>query len=299
MHLTWTPNLSASALHASESICLYANRLTDRRVEQAIGSYAIELGKWIDRNATPDAPRFWKVLIGNAAMIESNSELARAVVRKTSLQLTEDNAIFQLEGFITDIEAAYRQLFPKFLEQVPLRARPLQEQWLGFGSGLVAHFGRLTQKNLLVEEARIVLMQPALGGAGVAHFDQNLVRMEAVMTNPMVELPEVVRLLWLVAQLNLDLTIFSQTLDRGLLARLAPLAMLPPALAAAEVMEMSKCDESDAELAIEHWHIPIPRDMDIHNHIVPAMMDWWETYLQTRPEWSTALLAFAKMLGIQ
>ena len=222
--------------------------------------------------------------------------LAQAVVRKSALRLTNETAVTQLAGFVTDIEAAYNQLFPKFLEQVPLRARPLQEHWLGHGSGLIAHLGRLTQKSLIAEEARIVLLQPVLGGAGTAHIDQNMIRIEAVLTNPMVELPEVVRLAWLLSQLNLDLPMHADFAGASKIGRLAPLAMLPAILAAAEVMELSKCDES---LAIEHWHIPVPRDREIHTEVVPLMMDWWETYLQTRPDWNMAMQAFANMLGIQ
>lgn len=299
MHLTWTPNASASAMHAAQSICEYGEQLADARIKESIGKYALGLGHWIETAAPFDTARFWSLLVGHSAIIDSNTELAQAVVRKAAIRVGDKTAISQLAGFISDIEAAYNQLFPKFQEQLPLRARPLQEHWLGFGPGLLAHLGRLTQKELLVSEARVVLLQPILGGAGVAHIDLNLVRIEAVLTNPMVELPEVVRLAWLLSQLQLDLPIHSDTIGTNLLARLAPLAMLPPILAAAEVMELSKCDESVAELAIEQWHIPVPRDKDIHTEIVPVMMDWWETYLQTRPGWQTALQAFAKMLGIQ
>ena len=298
MHLTWTPNASASAMHAAHSICEYGDKLSDPRVSESIGKYAMGLGEWIATAAPFDTARFWSLLIGHSAIIDANTELARAVVRKAALRIDNNTAISQLAGYISDIEAAYNQLFPKFLEQIPLRARPLQEHWLGFGTGLLAHLGRLTQKDLLVSEARVILLQPILGGAGFAHIEQNQVCIEAVLTNPMIELPEVVRLTWLLSQLQLDLPIHSETIGANLLGRLAPLAMLPPILAAAEVMELSKCDESVAELAIEHWHIPVPKDKDAHTEIVPIMMDWWETYLQTRPGWQTALQAFAKMLAI-
>ena len=297
MHLTWTPNASTSALHAAQSICEYGDKLADQRVSESIGKYALGLGDWIATAAPFDTSRFWSLLVGHSAMIDANTELAQVVVRKASLRVENRSAISQLAGYISDIEAAYNQLFPKFHEQLPMRARPLQEHWLGFGPGLLAHLGRLTQKDLLVSEARVVLLQPILGGAGVAHIEQNQVCIEAVLTNPMVELPEVVRLAWLLSQLQLDLPIHSETIGANLLARLAPLAMLPPILAAAEVMELSKCDESVAELAIEHWHIPVPKGKDVHSEIVPIMMDWWETYLQTRPGWHTALQAFAKMLA--
>ena len=299
MHLIWTPNASASALHASQSICVYGDKLADARVAESIGKYALNLGKWIETAAPFDTARFWSLLIGHSALIDSNMELAQAVVRKAAVRIDNKSAASQLSGFISDIEAAYNQLFPKFQEQLPLRARPIQEHWLGFGPGLLAHLGRLTQKDLLVPEARVVLLQPILGGAGYAHIDQNMVRLEAVLTNPLVELPEVVRLAWLLSQLQLDLPVHSDSIGTNLLARIAPLAMLPPILAAAEVMELGRCDEAVVELAIEHWHIPVPKDRDVHTEIVPVMMDWWETYLQTRPAWQTALQAFAKMLNLQ
>ncbi|MEQ1826029.1 MAG: hypothetical protein ABL921_08780 [Pirellula sp.] len=299
MQLTWTPNASVSALHAAESICLYGSKLTDRRVEQAIGGFAMELGNWIERSTPLDASRFWGTLIGNSAIIESNSELALTVVRKTSMRLSDESAAKQLCGFLDDIEAAYNVLFPKFIEQVPLRAKPLQDHWLGYGQGLIAHLGRLTQKSLIVDQARVVLLQPVLGGYGFSHIENNLIRIEAVLTNPMVELPEIVRLAWLLAQLNLDLPMHSDPMGSHLVHRLAPLVMLAPVLAAAEVVELSKCDEAVAELAIEQWHIPVPREKDSAGAVVPLLMDWWETYLQTRPSWNTAMQAFAKMLGIQ
>ncbi len=298
MHLTWTPNASASALHAAQAICESGDKLTDTRVVESIGQYALGLGRWIEATAPFDFGRFWSLLVGHSAIIESNMDLAQIVVRKGAVLRSDKTAVSQLAGFISDIEAAYNQLYPKFQEQLPLRARPLQEHWLGFGPGLLAHLGRLTQKDLLVPEARVVLLQPVLAGAGVAHIDQNLVRIEAVLTNPMVELPEVVRLAWLLSQLQLDLPVHSETIGLHLLTRLAPLAMLPPILAAAEVMELSKCDESVAELAIEQWRIPVPKDKDIHAEIVPVLMDWWETYLQTRPAWHTAMQALSKMLSL-
>ena len=157
MHLTWTPNASASALHAAQSICAYGDKLADARIAESIGRYALGLGQWIESAAPFDAARFWSLLIGHSAMIDSNTELAQAVVRKAAIRVADKTAISQLAGFISDIEAAYNQLFPKFHEQLPLRARPLQEHWLGFGPGLLAHLGRLTQKDLLVSEARVTM----------------------------------------------------------------------------------------------------------------------------------------------
>lgn len=299
MRLNWTPNASASVLHAAEAIHLHHLKLIDARLSDAIAPYAANLGAWIENMAHFQAPRLWYLLIGNAANIDSNQDLADSVIRKFGLNTTDPRISVQLMGLIADLEAAFNPIYPKLLEQLPLRARPLQEQWLGYGQGLLAHLGRLTHKNLLVDEARVVLLQPAVGGSGVAHLELNLVRTEAVLTNPMVELPEVVRLAWMLSQLNLELPGNSEYIGTNLISRLGPLAMLPATLAAAEVLELSRCNESMMELAIEQWHIPVPKDQDVHVQLVPALMDWWETYLLTRPAMGTALQALAKMLKLQ
>lgn len=298
MQLNWKPNVSASALHAAEACCKFSDRVTDPQVRANTGPYASRLGEWMGRMSFPDAERFWDDLIAMGSQIDSNYELAAAVLRKRAGSAMADAHAATLASLVTDIEAAFVQLFPKYLEQSNLRIRPLQEQWLGFGSGLLAHLKRLTEKELFVEECQVLGIQPILGGYGKAHLDQNLVRIEAILTNPMSELPEVVRLAWLISQLNMDLPSFNEHLGFGIARRLAPLAMLPPALAAAEVLELGKCDEATASLAIEQWQIAIPGSIDLQNELVPSLMDWWETYLQTRPDWSTALRALARMLGL-
>ena len=54
MHLTWTPNASASALHAAQAICESGDKLTDTRVVESIGQYALGLGRWIEATAPFD-----------------------------------------------------------------------------------------------------------------------------------------------------------------------------------------------------------------------------------------------------
>ncbi len=298
MQIQWLFNASPSALHAAEACYRFPSRVVDPTVSQGMGEYADRLGRWIDGIAASESDRFWKELIATGAAIDSNHELAALVLRKRIGGLVPATNVNQLSGLITDVEAAFKLLFPKYLEQTPLRLRPLQDHWLGFGSGLMAHIGRVTEKALMVSECRAIALQPILGGDGVSHIDQNLVRIEAVLTNPMAELPEVVRLAWLISQLQLDLPRFSDLLGPGLAGKLGPIAMLPPTLAAAEVLELSRCDEATVELAIENWQIAVPKGMDPHSQLIPTMMDWWETYLQTRPPWELALRALAKMLNV-
>ena len=52
----------------------------------------------------------------------------------------------------------------------------------------------------MLPQCDVLLIHPALGGAGEAHLAYNSVRIEAVLANPNADLPEVVRLAWLIAQ---------------------------------------------------------------------------------------------------
>ncbi len=82
MRLNWNPSASASALHAAEAIHLHHWKLIDSRLADAIAPYAANLGAWIENVAQFQSPRFWYLLVGNAANIESNHDLAIAVLRK-------------------------------------------------------------------------------------------------------------------------------------------------------------------------------------------------------------------------
>jgi hypothetical protein len=75
--------------------------------------------------------------------------------------------------------------------------------------------------------------------------------------------------------------------------------MLAPSLACGEVLELTKCNESVAELAIENWNIPIPPKDAEDSSLVGTVMDWWETCLSSKPEWTVALKALAHRLRIE
>ena len=179
------------------------------------------------------------------------------------------------------LETAFQEAFPRALDELELRAEPLMGQWEARGPGLIASVARLTEADLIADSADVILVQPALGGAGTAHWLYNSVSIEAVLANPFAELPEVARLGWLLAQLNLDLPRFQGDLARDRLARAGPLAMLPPLLAAAEDVELARNNEDTLTLALAAWRAPA---VDPKQLIV-----WWETYQSTRPPWTVAI----------
>jgi hypothetical protein len=298
MQTEWQKSFSASALHAAYACHCVSNRVADPRLLQAMGDYADKLGAWFPHRPAVLRDSPWDELIVHGASIASNAELASTVARHAVPAIEHGPTIQRLAGLITDVEAAFKLLYPKHDEQSALRTRPLQEQWLGYGSGLIAHLGRLTEKRFFQGPCTIIALQPALGGGGHTHPGHSAVSIEALLINPLAELPEVVRLAWHLAQNAIHRVAASRDLPDSSRLRLIPLAMLPPVMAAAEVLELSKCNEAIAELAIEHWQIAVPHSMDVASELIPCLMDWWETYLQTRPTWELALKALSKRLKL-
>ena len=100
---------------------------------------------------------------------------------------------------------------------------------------------RLTDPQLLVSQADVLPVFPS-GGGGTSHLLYNSISIEMADDDPVAELPEVLRLAWLVAQLNVDLPIFSENLQPGRRPLIASASMIPPVLTAAEEAELARYD---------------------------------------------------------
>src|SRR5262249_31671236 len=154
------------------------------------------------------------------------------------------------------------------------------------GGGLLANVRRLTDPELLVEKADVILVYPVAGGDGRAFLPYNSVLLEAVLADPIDRLPEVLRLAWLIAQFNFDLPKFQGELARYQLADTAELAMICATLAAAEDVELARFDEPTLTLAVGAW---CSRLASTTRDLPGILQNWWTTYQASRPEWNIAI----------
>ena len=99
------------------------------------------------------------------------------------------------------------------------------------------------------------------------------------------------RLGWLLGQLNFDLAALAEPLGAKRLEAVGPLALIPIVLAAAEDIELARYDQQHLRLALELWS-GSPAAADVLN-------TWWETYQASRPSWPAALAALGAMLDSQ
>lgn len=124
--------------------------------------------------------------------------------------------------------------------ELTLRIRPLREQWEARGPGILRYCQKRMPWLQLPPQVEIQLMLPQRGGAGHV-MDSQTIALEAVLANRYPQLPEVVRLAWLILCAS----------DKKSDVRYA--ALVPVVLAAAEFVELARCDADTLRLALADW----------------------------------------------
>lgn len=265
--------------------------LTDPQLAQAVAEPAEELFAAISAAG-------WSVetvlleMLNLAADVGNNRSLAeQAASRAVGPQTGDSSTLARISGAIADLESRIEQLEGAQPDELSFRSRPLREQIEARVPGMLRAIGRLADPLLLPAGAECVLVTPASGGGGTAHPRTNRIVLEAVLVNPLPELPEAVRATWLIAQLNLDLPKFAESLPTGGMLTIGPLALLPPTLAAAEAVELAVYSRATIAAAVQAWHIPVADPQAT----AEVLDNWWTTYLHASPEWPVAMAALGQM----
>ncbi|HTU26757.1 MAG TPA: hypothetical protein VMF30_15220 [Pirellulales bacterium] len=291
MNLTWTTSISAGALHAARALSLGQSPV-DLALAGRLRVAAEAVAAAVAATGLP-AKAVWRHLFPLAASLSSadhstaDSAKAYCAVAARAMECLELRAtgpmVDSLGVALADFEAAYVAALPHAASEMPLRIEPLRSQWEARGPGLLWGVRRMTSVDWLVPAATIVLVPPLLGGAGQAHPAYNFVTFEALLANPIARLPEVLRLGWLLAQLNPALALGE------LEGRAAAWGLLPVVLAAAEEVELAHADRADFDLAAVAW-LNFPSRAD-------TVWQWWGSHLQGQHDWRTGLAELARLLA--
>jgi len=277
----------ASALHAAEALAR-GLPLADERLATALAEPAAALMQL-------DLPRttLWRHLVPLSATIDNNRQLAEVTLARVLGRGAPAEALIDpLARAVGLAEQAVLRWSPDLPQQLELRSRPLREQWEARGPGMLHAIGRWTDPALLVAQADLLVVPPALGGGGAAHLLYNSVRIEAVLAHPHPELPETVRLAWLLSQLNSDLPRYGERIHADRLAWVSALALTPPALCAAQEVQLAVNTPMLLKKALATWQVEGRSAADLADRV----SDWWDVYQATRPTWQVALTALDQLL---
>jgi len=292
IELRWKTSVSASCLHAAA--CHRAG------IPAADPHYAAALDEPSAALVGEIAHAGWPVdsviaeLAAFAPEYENNRELVTRALTRLRIPPNNGGTLVRVAGAIADLEAALVRSQPQLVDELAVRGEPLRQQWEARGPGLLREVVNLTDEGVVPDAAEVVLVLPYAGGHGMAYPRANRVTFEAMLFSLHADLPEVVRLAWLLAQLNSDLPRYSDALPPGHAAGAVGLAVATPVLAGAELVELARCDEATLAKALEAWRIPSLQPADA----AARLWVWWSTWLEHPKNWPVAVAALDQMLAV-
>ncbi len=287
--LTWSHSELGSCLHAIDCI-RRGLPLLDRRLLHAFRGACQELA-----SERPDVPvdSLWLYLPPLACREHSPRALGAALNSALGEAPTADSRSLPFEAVLERCLATMRRCCPRLGADLTSRQRPLREQWEAVGPGLLLQVRRLIGEIDQEQETerQIHLVHPVCGGAGFAHPAYRSVRIEAVLTNSTPQLPETLRLAWLVAQ---SLALGSATpASAHSTSAVLRWALLPATLYAAEELDIARLDLPTLSLALEAWHSPC----DSIQLGPEGLLAWWRESRSNQTPWRAALRTLAVLSG--
>jgi hypothetical protein len=287
MEIRWTASFSASCVHAV--LCR----------EQGFAAADGELADLIDepaevliasiRENNLDVVATLTALEALASEFDNNRQLVEITLTRLHGGSAE-HVVSQIAAAIGILESKLLAARPEMVKGLALRSRPLQEQWQARGPGLLRQLAKLTDDSFVAPSAAVVLVTPWVGGHGRADLKANRVLFEAVLANPHDDMPETLRLGWLLAQLQADVPIYSEAISTGALERMTALATVPAILSAAQEVEWATCDAATITRALSCWY---PDALPFAD----GLTRWWQAYEGGNRSWAVAWRALEPLLG--
>ncbi|QDS92929.1 hypothetical protein FF011L_16840 [Roseimaritima multifibrata] len=288
--IKWTHSAPGSVLYAAGAVAL--NRpISDPEVDALLIGPVTDINSQIG-STDLELTTFWEALI--AAGFEDSDDPKRceqALAAAGCSPLALDTLARAVAGKLTEIRLAYNERFPKLAEQLPLRGRPLQTAWDERGRGMLVQIGQQTHADLLPKKVEIRLVQPVSGGGGYVDFQHQAIWVEAMLTNVDPQVPELLRIAWLVARLGIGQGGANRMVEATHLPVVAALGLIPIVLQAGQNLDL-----------VPPGELPIQRTLDLWQQgAAPAttlvLQDWWRQVNSGSTPFPVALKALDRMLA--
>lgn len=284
MDVQWQPSFDVSTVHALWVIAS-GRRLIDSVLHERLQPIANEMEIQRSRSSMP-LETYWQTMLsiaGNPTAIWSS-----------------EREWLEAGQLIDESRHRMRERFPRMLEELALRCGPLQGAWEARGPGLLYMLRHATEPDFLVPAATVILVQPVFGGDGIVHRFGSSVHMETLLTDAERQLPETLRLAWLLAQLNLGQAQYQQQVGGRVLADVARIALIPALLEAAEEVQLTELSPVTVRLALLHWQRLPEVELPV---MTDRIIDWWGARRQcsslgpTPATWHEGLSTLSSALG--
>ncbi len=287
----WTASLMATAIYAAEAVSR-GLPLLDSPLDRTFLDAARSLRLWIGERSS-HAAFVWNHLGGLSADIADPYALAGEVATRMEPAAPTATQIAELGEMLATLKHATRVAFPELVQELAVRVGPLRQQWEARGPGMMRELLRLTHASISPAQVEVLLVAPLLSGGGRALFDYARCFFETVLVHPHPDLPEPVRLAWLIGQLGMDTPEQRDVVPAGRFPLVCQLALVPPVLLAAESVEWTVYRPDLIRQALATWHVPTLPNRPAHEWLI----HWWEHVRQDRLPWNQALRELDEWLG--
>ena len=270
--LRWDCDLDLSIIHAT---CVVASggQSVEPRAESVFSEVVQSANQILEEEGiTPS--EFWEqfraAALATGAQIESLDGLFALLGQSFTIgSLCQEN----LASILGNAKGDLISMRPPYSDQLHLRYGPLRARWDTCGVGLLRMISTRLWGTEQISESywpdaiSLVMVQPTRGGDGGIAAEAGRVWMEAVLTDVDPEIPEVLRLAWLVSSIPLQRSMDHGTLDASK-RDVLNLALVPLILEVGREFDLIKTTDLPVEKTLGLWQ-PHP------THHAAALVEWW------------------------
>ncbi|MEM9644129.1 MAG: hypothetical protein AAF989_03965 [Planctomycetota bacterium] len=304
--IRWKTHVRLSALHAARTVGS-GHVCIDAATQRQLSVLVSELNQRLVSQSV-NVARFWETLICETAMRkdsrgkESGSksgidtdQRSLCVSALTSGRISEfqiEQTAITVSRAIRDCQQAFTSRFPKLVDQLELRGKPLRQSWDTYGPGLLRSASRIIwggdpPSDWWPASCDGYLVQPMRGGDGEAIGTTGF-WIEAMLTDADPALPEVLRVAYLLTRVAIDRHVRDRSGDTMSLLPWREAAVVVVLKAAAD-LDLVPAIDLPIENAVARW---LRGDVWVAD-VLRAWADQWQ---QTGAAMPVALKALDRMM---
>ncbi|MEE2936598.1 MAG: hypothetical protein VYA84_11445 [Planctomycetota bacterium] len=265
-----------SAAHAAHIVAIGA-AFADPKTEQLLVEPVTEINNRMVASSL-DVAAFWQRYL-REVMIDTEQSVAcaEALLAAGCSELQLEQISRAVRGRLVDARSLFLKKFPKLVDQLQLRSRPIRDQWDTFGTGLLREvgqqiWGEQPPKRWSPTRIDALVVQPIRGGDGGYDTERKRIWVEAMLTDADPRIPEIMRVAWLITRLTIDAYIRDEADDA--LAGSWSLISLPLVLEAGRELEILREPELPICQAANLWRF-------CDESTARTLQRWWEQYRDT------------------
>lgn len=278
--------IAARALVAT----LQNERLKHRDLEYGLQKLVDRWLEWLP----PDSHRLLvNKLVPVAAQAEDFHHWAELTAMEVYGEHPEPETVGRFDAVLSEAMDIVDEHVIPVDEGATLESSPLRDRWRRDAREYLDALIELTDEHIVPERAFIYLIPTLTGEVAKTYPLEDIIEVEAEQSTALTELPYVIRLGWLVAQLNMNELSPELELPEEKLDLLKRLALVPVTLSASEAVGWCVCHENTIEQAAQTW---LGKRKELTKPTIEALDAWWEVYRERRPPWKSALTALHRML---